>query len=116
MHGALLATFILATVASVSAQFARETSPVARGAAHAATHRCSDRLCRDELRGDAPACGNLADSASCADVSAYWTAIRLKHDLAERLKAAPRNKLLHGERLARERNCFRCHGELGQGG
>ena len=110
-----LTALLLAAVASVTAQLIPETSPVARGAGHAASHRCTDTLCRDELLG-AIACENLADGVSCADISAYWAAIRLRDNLTERLKAAPLNKLLDGERLAGERNCFRCHGVLGQGG
>lgn len=40
----------------------------------------------------------------------------LRREIDVRLARAPDNRLLLGERLARERNCFRCHGELGQGG
>ncbi len=93
-----------------------ESSPVGRGATIAAARRCADPQCRDELSGSAPLCEDLPDGAACADVSAFWIAARLKHNLEQRLQVAPQNELLHGERLARERNCFRCHGELGQGG
>jgi hypothetical protein len=40
----------------------------------------------------------------------------LKRDVEHRIHAAPRNRLLKGEHLARRLHCFRCHGELGQGG
>jgi hypothetical protein len=105
-----------AVVAFAYARFAPESSPVARGAAHAATHRCGDSLCRGERLGAVNACRSLEAGTSCADVTAYWQAIRLRQGLDHRLLAAPNNRLLAGERLARELNCFQCHGELGQGG
>ena len=64
----------------------------------------------------AVACAAVDDTTSCRDVLAYWQAMRLKHDFQRRLLRQPVNRLLDGERLARELNCFQCHGELGQGG
>jgi hypothetical protein len=98
------------------AWLAPESSPIARGAAHAANHRCGDPLCRGEQTSVALACEDIDAGTSCADVATYWQAIRLKHELEQRLRAAPNNQLLAGERLARKLNCFQCHGELGQGG
>lgn len=93
-----------------------ETTPIARGAAHAAVHRCGDSSCREELQGQSHRCEDLAKHTACADVAAYWRAVRLNREMNSRLRLAPDNPLLQGERIARERNCFRCHGELGQGG
>lgn len=93
-----------------------ESSPVARGAAYAASHPCADTACSAERRGDGAVCEGLDGEARCEDVTAYWYAVDLKHRLAQRAAAAAGNKLLQGEMLARRSNCFRCHGELGQGG
>jgi mono/diheme cytochrome c family protein len=62
------------------------------------------------------ACKDIDAGTSCTDVTTYWQAMRLKHELDQRLLTAPDNRLLAGERLARKLNCFQCHGELGQGG
>ena len=97
-------------------RLAPESSPIARGAAHAAKHQCSDSSCSGEQISAAIACRNIEVGTSCADVTAYWQAIRLRQDLSQRLQVAPNNRLLAGERLARELNCFQCHGQLGQGG
>ena len=95
---------------------APESSPVARGAAIAARLRCADPTCRAERQRGSSTCRESGADTACADTDAYWRAIQLKHDLATRLQAAPDNRLLKGERVARQRHCFRCHGQLGQGG
>ena len=92
-----------------------ESSPVARGSEYAATHRCKDNLCRAELNGNLE-CPDKSSDTSCEDLSLYWQAMALRKNSEARLKQSPNNWLLQGEQLARERNCFRCHGELGQGG
>jgi cytochrome c553 len=93
-----------------------ESSPVARGAAYAASHQCADTSCSAERRGDSSVCEHLDGEVQCKDVSAYWDAVELKHQATQRQAAAIDNRLLQGEILARQYNCFRCHGELGQGG
>ena len=57
-----------------------------------------------------------AYEGTCRDLLAYFEAVRLKRTFAMRVKSQNPNRLLQGERLAREYNCFQCHGELGQGG
>jgi mono/diheme cytochrome c family protein len=52
----------------------------------------------------------------CADAMAYFEAIRLRRNLAERIDAGTDKLLVKGEALAREYHCFQCHGQLGQGG
>ena len=52
----------------------------------------------------------------CSDLLAYFEAVRLKRTFGVRAKSPSQNPLLQGERLARQYNCFQCHGELGQGG
>ena len=116
---ALIATSVglaILVVVLTYVRLAPESSPIARGAAHAAKHRCSDPDCNGEQLSPALACNGVEAGTSCADVTAYWQAIGLRQELAQRLLDAPNNRLLAGERLARELNCFRCHGELGQGG
>ena len=112
--------FLAAIIAALSSvayeRLAAESSPIARGASYAATHRCFDNLCTRELRADRHLCADLGVGTSCNDVIAFWTAKRLERALVERTVAAPENLLLQGEALARKRNCFQCHGELGQGG
>jgi len=93
-----------------------ESSPVARGGAYAASHPCADNTCSAERRGDGAVCEALDGEARCEDVMAYWYAVELRHRLPQRVAAAAGNTLLQGEILARRNNCFRCHGELGQGG
>ena len=103
-------------MANVFHRLMPESSPIARGAEHAAKQPCSDSMCRAEIEGRNHRCEELATDTSCTDVSAYWHAMGLRREIDMRLAQAPDNRLLQGERLARERNCFRCHGELGQGG
>lgn len=108
----------LATVflASIYDRLVPESSPIARGAAHAAEHPCVDNACSAELKGFNHRCEYLEGHTSCADVAAYWYAMRLHRAMDLRLAQAPDNQLLLAEQLARQRNCFRCHGQLGQGG
>ena len=53
---------------------------------------------------------------ACRDLLAYFESVRLKRTFSQRSDSRYQNRLLQGERLAREYNCFQCHGELGQGG
>ncbi len=53
---------------------------------------------------------------ACRDLLAYFESVRLKRTFSQRSNSRYPNRLLQGERLAREYNCFQCHGELGQGG
>lgn len=112
----LVAVSVILAIALVWTRFAPESSPIARGAAHAAKHRCSDPGCTRETQNSESACKDIEGQTSCDDVVAYWRAMRLKRDFTQRLRVAPNNRLLAGERLARKHNCFQCHGELGQGG
>lgn len=54
--------------------------------------------------------------ADCVDLLAYFEVVRIKRNFEERSNQSNPNRLLQGEILAREYNCFQCHGELGQGG
>jgi mono/diheme cytochrome c family protein len=116
----LIAVMLLASVAVSLAvvavdRFSPESSPIARGADYAAHHRCETNSCSAELAGKVN-CGLLPAGTTCDDVVVYWKAMALRQRLPERLFTAPDNWLLKGEALARSKNCFRCHGELGQGG
>ena len=93
-----------------------ESSPVARGAAHASSQPCADSSCQAEIAGQLHRCDELSAKTSCADVAAYWSAVALQHKRPSRLALSPENRLLQGEILASQKNCFRCHGQLGQGG
>jgi cytochrome c553 len=114
---ALVAGFILLAVSAVPVfnWLSPESSPLARGASYAASHRCLENDCATELSGEIT-CRELPNGTSCQDVEIYWRVAALKLQYRERLENASNNWLLNAEGLARERNCFRCHGELGQGG
>ncbi len=103
-----------------------ETSPVARGRADAFSGGCiichgqPDEVASDDLM---PDCSEEISEpshpsfeADCHDLLAYFEVIRLKRTFDRRASSSRLNRLLEGERLARQYNCFQCHGELGQGG
>ncbi|MGI9294821.1 MAG: c-type cytochrome [Pseudomonadales bacterium] len=121
--------FAIATAAALASQglrFIPESSPVERGAAAANSHGCIE--CHGQADISFPddaelTCANVdADSSHpryggrCSDILAYFEVIRLKRTFNTRVKSASKNRLLQGEVLARQYNCFQCHGELGQGG
>jgi mono/diheme cytochrome c family protein len=108
-------TLVVIIAVPAFSRLSPESSPVARGARYAASHPCSENDCRSELNGEV-GCELLPSGTSCQDVILYWKAVRLKRLVDQRSTATPDNWLLRGEVLARARNCFRCHGELGQGG
>lgn len=113
----ILAFVVLAWSGNIAYErFAPESSPIARGRVHAAKYPCSDKLCREQLNGNSHYCDLLATGTSCSDVAAYWFAAQLNVNIESRLDIAPANRLLRGESIARAHHCFRCHGELGQGG
>ncbi len=103
-----------------------ESTPVARGATHAYLRGCIE--CHGQP-GDAFPDDSALECAGvsfelthpryegeCRDLLAYFEAVRLKRTFKKRAKSQHPNRLLQGERLAREYSCFQCHGELGQGG
>ena len=103
-----------------------ESSPVARGAEYAEMKGCvdchglpdkpladfNDRQCSN-LNQDSE---HVDYSVDCADVMAYFEAIRLKRNYLQRSLSHSTNKLIIGEGLVRKYHCFQCHGPLGQGG
>jgi len=122
----LSATAAAALLIWLGIQLFPESTPVARGATYAYLGGCIE--CHGQP-GDAmsdsptPECaGQSIEPAhppyegTCRDLLAYFEAVRLKRTFAVRVKSQNPNRLLQGERLAREYNCFQCHGELGQGG
>lgn len=101
-----------------------ESSPVARGAI-SGSFSCLN--CHGKSNSEFPAdwsidCNNRAPDhpaykGACKDILAFFSAIRVRNNFEERLKTGDsHNKVLSGERLARQYYCFQCHGELGQGG
>ncbi len=103
-----------------------ESSPVERGAAAVNSLACID--CHGNPEPGFPDDANLACTGAsmyaghpryegrCRDVLAYFEVVRLKRTFRRRAESPNRNRLLQGESLARQYNCFQCHGELGQGG
>lgn len=126
-NATLLWAFVVTAVLVVQGlRFIPESSPVERGAVAARAGGCID--CHGRPEGGYPDDANLdcrqskASTAhpryggQCEDVLAYFEVVRLKRTFDTRVSSDNRNPLLEGERLAREYNCFQCHGELGQGG
>lgn len=123
--GALVCA-IAAVLVSQGLRFVPESSPVERGAVAANGLGCID--CHGNPAAGFPddahlSCTNSrADHAHpryegrCGDILAYFETVRLKRTFKSRANSGVENPLLAGERLAREYNCFQCHGELGQGG
>ncbi len=103
-----------------------ESTPVARGAASAILGNCI--ACHGQPGVDFPddytlECTELNRNNShpgyegkCSDLLAFFGVVRLKRSFKTRAKSSSQNRLLQGERLARQFKCFNCHGELGQGG
>lgn len=103
-----------------------ETSPVARGTASAYAGDCinchgqpgqalSDSP-KSECNGETSKPTHPSYKGDCRDLLAYFEAVRLKRMFSQRANSPNQNRLLKGEALARQYNCFQCHGELGQGG
>lgn len=117
---------LAAVLGSQGLRLIPESSPVERGSVAAHSAGCIDchgqpdtnfpddaRLsCRNAGMGG----GHPPYEGRCSDVLAYFEVIRLKRSFRVRAEAPNPNRLLQGERLARQYNCFQCHGELGQGG
>ncbi len=103
-----------------------ESAPVARGAAYAYMRGCIE--CHGqpgnafpddaalECAGESFKSTHPRYEGECRDLLAYFEVVRLKRTFTERVKSQHPNRVLEGERLAREYSCFQCHGELGQGG
>jgi len=103
-----------------------ESSPVARGAAYAEVRECvschgnSDN---PEIDVMSAFCSDVNSkpwhpeyNVACGDVMAYFETVRLRRNLSSRVQSSTENHLITGEQLARDYNCFQCHGHLGQGG
>ena len=113
-------------LASLGQRLMPESAPFARGAETGNKGSCNSCHGHTEIGhpDDSPLdCGNTAAKDShpqyegdCADLLAYFEMVRLKRSFRSRASAPFRNSLLQGEILARQYNCFQCHGELGQGG
>ena len=125
--GALICAIATAAVlVSQGLRLIPESSPVERGAAAANSHGCIDCHGKAELGfpDDATlSCTNVSINNThprydgrCSDVLAYFEVVRLKRTFRMRAESPNQNRLLQGESLARQYNCFQCHGELGQGG
>ncbi len=107
-------------------RFIPESSPAARGAAAANSHGCIECHGRSEpgFPDDANlSCVDLSVKIThprydgrCSDVLAYFEVVRLKRTFHRRAESPNQSRFLQGEILARQYNCFQCHGELGQGG
>jgi len=103
-----------------------ESAPVARGAAYADVRACVG--CHGDPENPLPDTGDNECSntntmsghpeydVECADVMAYFEAVRLRANIDERAEVNTDNPLIAGELLARKYHCFQCHGHLGQGG
>lgn len=117
---------VAALLASFGQRLTPESSPFARGAENGNKGSCTS--CHGQTETGYPDDSSLDCSIAnvnfrhpqydgdCADLLAYFEMIRLKRSFRARAGAPLRNRLLHGEILARQYNCFQCHGELGQGG
>lgn len=117
---------ITALLASFGQRLIPESAPFARGAETGNKASCNS--CHGQTEIGYPDdssldCGNAGVKirhpqyeGACADLLAYFEMVRLKRSFRARAGAPFRNRLLQGEILARQYNCFQCHGELGQGG
>lgn len=126
-NGALFcAVTAILILVSQGSRFIPESSPAARGAAAANSYGCID--CHGRAEPQYPddvnlSCANAGNNTThprydgrCSDVLAYFELVRLKRTFRERAASPERNRLLQGEILVRQYNCFQCHGEMGQGG
>ncbi|MEE9355180.1 MAG: hypothetical protein V3U75_06290 [Methylococcaceae bacterium] len=107
-------------------RLAPESAPVARGAAYAQVRACTG--CHGDpnnpqVDANDTDCSNVNTmpwhpnySAECADVIAYFEAVRLSRNFKDRARINTGDPLIIGEQLARKYHCFQCHGQLGQGG
>ena len=122
----LIAGLLLAFASWAVDRMAKESSPVARGAAYAGIRGCVNCHGQPEFPSRDIAgtgCsdvntlpGHPAYEASCGDVMAYFEVIRLRRSIDQRATTRPEDPIVAGEVLARKYHCFQCHGELGQGG
>lgn len=122
----LLAHALLFALALTQQRKIPESAPVARGAAYAQMHGCTD--CHGDPENPAADANTAGCSdvnrmswhpdygVDCADVMAYFEAIRLRRDFDGRSQISTDSPLSAGEQLARKYHCFQCHGQLGQGG
>ena len=127
-HKSWLACAIAAAALLVwlGARLVPESSPIARGADNGYANGCinchgqSGRILNDASESscsqETPGLAHPLYEGECRDLLAYFEAVRLKRTFSERASTPQRNRLLQGELLARQYNCFQCHGELGQGG
>lgn len=121
--GALAAAALLV---SLALRLFPESTPVARGTTSANLHGCIECHGQPDISLPDDAALDCADvvvdntnahyEGRCGDLLAYFEVVRLKRTFRVRTKSPSQNLLLQGERLARQYNCFQCHGELGQGG
>jgi len=134
MNGRLLAVFTLVICVGMvfvlgawaRHHLARESTPVARGAAYAGVRGCID--CHGDpdkplLDANNEACSDVNNqgwhpdySVDCADVLSYFEVVRLRRNFDGRVEDGKGGLLIDGEALARDYHCFQCHGSLGQGG
>lgn len=128
MWQGLLISIAITTVFVIwlSLRLAPESTPVSRGTSYAYSGGCI--ACHGQARSGFPddasiVCGQAVRApahpryeGTCDDLLAYFEVVRLKRTFSERAISRNPNRLMQGERLARQYNCFQCHGELGQGG
>lgn len=117
---------VAAIVTGYGPRFLPESSPVSRGTESARLFGCIEchgqtgTAYPDDLTlscsDNGPKSTHDAYAGRCSDLLAYFEVVRLKRTFGTRVLSASPNRLLAGERLARQYNCFQCHGELGQGG
>lgn len=122
----LCAAGAAAVLAAAAFRLLPESSPVARGAADAYGRQCLQCHGKtgpgvpDDMTIDCAArSGSRIHEAypgRCRDLLAYFAAVRIKRTFDRRAAAPNPGRLMQGECVARTYSCFRCHGELGQGG
>ena len=122
----IVGTTAAALLVSLWMRLAPESTPVARGSTDANMVDCI--ACHGQPGDGFPddsalECTNVNHNAlhsrykgKCSDLLAFFEVVRLKRTFRTRVKSPSQNRLLQGERLARQYSCFHCHGELGQGG
>ena len=117
---------VAALLASLGQRLVPESTPFGRGAENGNNGSCNS--CHGQTEIGYPDdswldCGNAGAKnrhpqyeGDCGDLLAYFEMVRLKRSFQARSMVPVQNRLLQGEILARQYNCFQCHGELGQGG